>query len=502
MFDNVFFEYLKWTFGIWSWPDLSTDDGKQKGEKLLRYRSMFVMTASGIALILVFVLFSYISANIHENILNKVLKTVNFLTWEKSFTFSDLLWVCFFFFIIGCFTIFFFTLGIKKNWIIKHQEELVDIHKIIRLFDDRDGLDSKNCLACEKYSDSEKLIIAELKVRQHKEYIEYFQKATGLKAEALNKIVKDYLEEPSKALLLCVLSNPDYFTPKSDATQLRSLTHYFIYFYPQLCKGRKQIKRIFSKSVIGKKTDQDYKDKVRWLFHYLLINYITGVDTCLLLNENGLNCKMDYVIGKYPGNNGNLFTRRVVYLSYEDKKDTLLVDGTIVSEDQLFANVLESDFYDRWDGNIENKKTGGVSFRDKIIIPNINITNNKKKKKLTKVIKERWDSIVTKLELDENDYIIVCLMLAAHIWSHPDTDVLNIYKKQLLESLQSVFEEVARLKKNEIKSFLKEIENNVEKTYYRETIESTDLFKEIIKGMTSDEIERLKKIIDKPEENN
>lgn len=416
---------LKSIFYLWFYPEQNTEEGRKECKKVISRRAISMIVVAIIAFGLIFVSF-IISTNLPEKILEIKVFEGNYL-FKKGMTLSDLLISFFFIGVFLCFILFFYAMGVKKHWKLREESELVDVRYIQKLFNERYELDNRRCSECEKYSDTGKLIVKAMEGYTYSQFISFFKKATGLRPEELNLIREDFASEKRYAKLLCVLSNPAYYTPRENPSQLEQLTHYFISFYTYI-NDQKRIKRIFSLSAINNKSDNEetYKAKAKWLLEYLLINDITGVETCLLVDEEGLKIHVDYVVGKYPEGEYRLYSKRKSYFSYEveDEKDK---DYTIQCSDQLFTNILETDFYERWKGLKKDKRE-----RERIHTRN---SLNKKNGNSS------WDRIIKLINLNEEDVLEVVNTLSIHINSCKDGYFTSEDRNTLFDELIKVIDD-------------------------------------------------------------
>ena len=356
------FAYIKWLFGFLQWPDLSTEEGRKDAIKILHRRLNFIIYGSVLIIVIyIYILFT-ITKQLPDDILNLEVNIIEFLTLKKSLLLSDLLWICILLFFALCIASISISWGIKKKWASNFyfsEEYVGEMQKITDLLNQRYELDNRRCAECEKYSHSMKLLSGLFENMSHEDFIRKFTEFAGLQThnpEQLNIIISDFENQKRYAKLLCLLTNPQYYQSDDSNSQLKSLTFYFIGFSPLINKN-KRVKRIFSLSAIGEKEKTDsYKFKAKCLFQYLLTNYISGVETCLLIDDNDLRLHIDYVVGKYPGEIENLYSKRISYLSYENKTDKKK-DYMVKTSDQLFTNILESDFYNRWKGKKSNGRT-------------------------------------------------------------------------------------------------------------------------------------------------
>ena len=424
-------EIIERIFRLWNYPEQRTEEGRRECQKLIRGRAKGLMILTSIVFILSIIFCVYFGT---ETTFNMKVKEI-MLGW-KDVTLSDLLWICMGACSILSLATFVYALGVYNHWKLRESSEFVDIRYIQKLFNERYELDNRRCSECDKYSHTGKLIVKALENRSHEKFISFFKDATRLNPEALNLIKEDFKREPKYAKLLCVLSNPQYFTPETNIIQLEQLTHYFISFYPYI-NDQKRIKRIFSLSAIGaigEKREPIYHEKAKWLFQYLLINYITGVETCLLVDEEGLKIHVDYVVGKYPEGEYRLYSKRKSYFSYEveNEKDK---DYTIQSSDQLFTNILETDFYERWKGLKSDNKE-----RDRIYV------------------KGNWERITKKLQLSEEDIKLMFVSLSNHICSCKDGYITLQDKNALFEELQNIIQDKSiRMDKHDKHELIKKI---------------------------------------------
>lgn len=407
-------EIIKSIFVLWWYPEQRAEEGRKECKKCIRLRAVAIMVIAIIAFILIIILFVF-STNLPQKVLDTTVFEKNLL-WINSITLSDLLKTIFLVGLFLCLVIFFYALGVFKHWKLRDESEFVDIRYIQKLFDERYELDNRRCSECDKYSDTGKLIVKALETYDYSQFISFFKDATGLKEKELNLIKEDFKTEHKYAKLLCVLSNPQYYTPDTNPDQLEGLVHYFISFYPYI-NSEKRIKRVFSLSAIGNTTDPSYNEKAKWLFQYLLVNYITGVETCLLVNEEDLKIHVDYVVGKYPEGSNRLYSKRKSYFSYEVQAEKKK-DYTIQSSDQLVINILEADFYERWKGNI------GEDERDRHYLK-----------------KGIWTEIKDSLGLTEEDVASVLLSLAKHISSCKKSGFTNADRNALFDELRMVAED-------------------------------------------------------------
>lgn len=261
-------------------------------------------------------------------------------------------------------------------------------------------LDMGLCKRCVHFSDSVNLIESSIGqyCNTHQSFINFYKESTSKKPEELKSIRDDY-NHYYYATQLCVILNPEYFDVNGDANTLSDLSNYFISFYPDL-KGAnkriKRIKRIFCKSAIVSVNDTNEvrKKKSLWMFQYILCNYLAGIETCYLLNEEQLKCHLDYVIGKYNDEN-KLCPIEKCYLSYNDNGNELQV----ASSDQILFNIIDKDFYERWYGKviIKTRKIQKEIDRERVIVKS-DVTEEVLDPEAVKKIKEIADKLNLKKE--------------------------------------------------------------------------------------------------------
>lgn len=218
-------------------------------------------------------------------------------------------------------------------------------------------LQLKQCKQCSNYFLSSSFIVNRIEqLTSHSDFVNICLKlSTQTHPEGLSAI-KDYFNSNYSCKLLCLLTNPQYYTPQTNPNNLIDLLQYFESFYP-LKKEGKRIKRVFNLSALGNKSDNYYDEKKKWMFQYVLMNVITGVETCVLddTKDNQLHhLIVDYVIGMDSDKKNSLYSNRKLFLSYQDTNE----EKVLVFEDQLLTNVFEADFYERLKGNSNN---GGYS---------------------------------------------------------------------------------------------------------------------------------------------
>lgn len=279
-------------------------------------------------------------------------------------------------------------------------------------------MDSTRCYKCEKYGASWGLITCGLmKYDSHKSFIGDLVNSKAVQKDQIKRIKEDFAKA-KYAKLLCILSNPQYFDTK-DENKLKSLTDYFISFYPVLKSKQSRIKRIFSFSTVKVSGSQTVdKQKSQWLLQYLIINLVTGVETYLLFDEEELTCvHIDYVIGKFDRDNQ---IERVLYVSYEpDGIGKTTNKDLAICSDYLLTNIVDKDFYDRLYGKMSNG----------------DVRNNLE---LTKDDNENLKKTVKELGLSESDVSNVLSNLIIHINNCKQDGVTKEMKRELVNEVNSI----------------------------------------------------------------
>ncbi len=253
----------------------------------------------------------------------------------------------------------------------KYAENIQDLKNSSQLFEDLElGIKSDYlglCKQCEHFSDSVSLIEKSIGdfCETHNKFVNFYKKSTKRDPEDLDYIRTDY-NKYDYARLFCVFLNPEYFET-SDVGRLSDLCNYFLSFYIKINSNKKLIRRVFCKSSIVERDDPNKinSEKAVWMFQYILCNYIAGVEICYLINEEQLKCQLDYVIGKF-NNEKQLCPTRKYYFSINEGEHEKQVE----SNDQLFFNILDKDFYQRWYGDIEitTMKTKKYIKRERYIV--------------------------------------------------------------------------------------------------------------------------------------
>lgn len=227
-------------------------------------------------------------------------------------------------------------------------------------------LQLKQCAQCSNYFLSSSFIIDRIEqLTSHSDFVKICFSLSQKKVSPQDLLeIKNYFKRNNPCKLLCLLTNPQYYTPNTDKNNLIDLLQYFESFYP-LQEDGKRIKRVFNLSAIGKSDEPNYNEKKEWLFQYVLMNVLTGVETCVLddTNDDQLHhLTIDYVIGMETDKNTRLYSKRKLFLSYQETDK----DQVLIFEDQLLTNVFEADFYDRLKNN---PNSGGYSsVRSRVII--------------------------------------------------------------------------------------------------------------------------------------
>ena len=305
----------------------------------------------------------------------------------------------------------------------------------------------QQCEDCKDYKYSRKLLGKYLEeFDTHAKFVEAFP---GFKKQSDPKdldFIIESLDTWKYGKLLCMLVNKEYYEEKKQpdnvgivTSQRDSLFKYFLCF-AGVIKNTKRVKRIFCTSPIINNNTID-EERAKWMFEYILLNVGTGVELCLFNDTDGKartlpNYHIDYVVGLHPDVNNVLYSKRTLFLSYDEKNSNAVESKVMVCEDQLIANIFEADFYSRLRGKT---KSGGVGIMSYDRIP-IHIENYKKNtkrgvdydyQKLSNDLKRLYEAI--KLDDDKAQECVSELIdyISNYSEEKPNRDTLQKIKKQL-----------------------------------------------------------------------
>lgn len=326
---------------------------------------------------------------------NKVEYGENMLYEPTSFTWGMIVTILLF-----VWTVCSYAYGVFKDLKpIINTKELISEPIKESIQNDVSFLQLKQCAQCSNYFLSSSFIVNRIEqLKTHSDFVNICVGFQKVKPQALSEI-KNYFNSNNSCKLLCLLTNPQYYTPNTNKKNLIDLLQYFESFYP-LKKDNRRIKRVFNMSALGE-PDSDYHEKKEWMFQYVLMNVITGVETCVLddTNDNGLHkLTVDYVVGMATDKNTSLYSKRKLFLSYQDNNQ----EQVLIFEDQLLTNVFEADFYDRLKGNFNNgsysvkRSRSVIDKRDK---ENVDGSDIKKINEFLKLKKEEMVSCVDNMKM-------------------------------------------------------------------------------------------------------
>lgn len=317
-------------------------DNPEKFSKQVRWQSIALIVISILLGIALSVLIYCVGIN-EIPLANKVENGENILYKPTSYAWGMIIAMLFF-----VWTVSAYAYGVLKDLKPNTNRNLISDPLKDSLQNDVSFLQLKQCERCSNYLLSSSFIINRIeKIQTHSEFVQICKSISRVPPQNLLEI-KNYFNSNSSCKLLCLLTNPQYYSPETEPGNLIDLLQYFESFYPLKNKNRR-IKRVFNLSALGQKDDTKYQEKKQWMFQYVLMNVLTGVETCVL--DDTVDTKLhkltvDYVVGMAT-DSSNLYSKRKLFLSYQDHDD----EQVLVFEDQLLTNVFEADFYDRLKGN-------------------------------------------------------------------------------------------------------------------------------------------------------
>lgn len=215
----------------------------------------------------------------------------------------------------------------------------------------------------DSYSHSMKYLQECTKKYPYGEFIKDFAEKTAIKPEQLDTTIRSIITQSTGAVFYCVLADDSYYAKDHKdilnsqlSEQTKELIKYFLSFETGIRKN--VVSRIFSEEAeccgqteVGDIYLKD-ENKSMILFQYLCINYITMVNTYLLLynkdvvkdNIQQLLYNIDYVLSIGGIDSEMKDKKNTLYFSYPNDKG---INSIIQTSDELLIRIALTDFEKR-----------------------------------------------------------------------------------------------------------------------------------------------------------
>lgn len=215
----------------------------------------------------------------------------------------------------------------------------------------------------DSYSHSMKYLQECTKKYPYGEFIKDFAEKTAIKPEQLDTTIRSIITQSTGAVFYCVLADESYYAKDCKdilysqlSEQTKELIKYFLSFETGIRKN--VVSRIFSEEAeccgqteVGDIYLKD-ENKSMILFQYLCINYITMVNTYLLLynkevvkdNIQQLLYNIDYVLSIGGIDSAMKDKKNTLYFSYPNDKG---INSIIQTSDELLIRIALTDFEKR-----------------------------------------------------------------------------------------------------------------------------------------------------------
>lgn len=215
----------------------------------------------------------------------------------------------------------------------------------------------------DSYSHSMKYLQECTKKYPYGEFIKDFAEKTAIKPEDLDTTIRTIITQSTGAVFYCVLADESYYAKDHNdilnsqlSEQTKELIKYFLSFETGIRKN--VVSRIFSEEAqccgqteVGDIYIKD-ENKSMILFQYLCINYITMVNTYLLLynkdvvkdNIQQFLYNIDYVLSIGGIDSEMKDKKNTLYFSYPNDKG---INSIIQTSDELLIRIALTDFEKR-----------------------------------------------------------------------------------------------------------------------------------------------------------